>query len=215
MNKLIASEYTFVVNHAHSMSYFDKRGELVKKNKELFKYVDPSTKVDEVVILASNQEEEMEAYFSPEDFSTRLNDMNQKEVFYEHSVEFSKNVISSLGLDGYIDKVRFQISSTFEIDEDIRHFMEGLGFVIELPNDLIAMRSNLRILMFDQDNNKPYALSVQEMTLGEKFVNIEVTYILDKDELESEKSLLDKDFFVENFTELEKLFIKLNLVKEL
>ncbi|WHF25933.1 hypothetical protein QJS65_13980 [Bacillus altitudinis] len=215
MKNLISSEYTFAVDHAHTLSYYDKRGELVKKNKKIFKFIDPTAKVDKLVRLASSEEEEIEGYFSPEDFSTRLHDLDQRKNFYEQSAEFSNNIISSLGLEGYIDKVRFTIVLTIKIDKDIREFMEDKGFIVKLPNDLIPMRSNLRTLFIDPDNGNVYALSIQEMTLGDNHVNIDLTYIFSKDELESEENLLDKEFHHKNFTELEKLLMKLNLVEGL
>lgn len=215
LKKLISSEYTFAVDHAHTMSFYDKRGELVKKNKKIFKFVDTSAKVDELVRLASSEEEEIQGYFSPEDFSTRLHDLNQRSNFYEHSAEFSKNIITSLGLEGYIEKARFTINLTIEIDKDIRDFMEDKGFIVKLPNDLIPMRINLRTPFLNPDNENVYALSIQEMTLDDKHVNIDLTNILPKDELETEKNLLDKEFYHKHFTELEQLLTKLNLVEEL
>lgn len=139
--KIISKEKMFTVRHAYAMSYFDKRGLLVKKLKRHLPYIDISTDKDQKVMMSSSNDtskELIQGFFTPDRFSMReINHEGETEVFYELAEDYYSTICDELGLDEYIDAITVKVVLSFEFEERkfVNQFLREHGFTVDKFND--------------------------------------------------------------------------------
>lgn len=201
------------------MAFFDKRGEIFKKNKSFLNFVDKDTKFEELVMLSSSLDTNdsiQEGYYSPDEFSMRLNDPNLIEIFTENNRKFSTNIVESLGIEQNIESIRFQIKLEIEVEEDtdIRDFLTEKGFIVGLPNGMDVLRNELNSIIGNPSTKEVYHIGISEFSSTDDRIYADITRFVDKEEI-SFLNLCNKDFYMENYTNIKELFVSLKLVEEL
>jgi hypothetical protein len=175
------TEISFSLSHAYAMSFFDKRGVLVKKLKEKLPYVNTDTDKNERIIMSTQDklsDHTIQGFFTPSKLGLRQLGKDDLNKYYSVVDFWSKSLIDGLGLDGYLDGVTFTITHKVDLSDNVSKssFYEALGFPINADNDrnVIDFRFNQ---LYEKGQNI-FTCSVLDDDINENIYELEFTYLI-------------------------------------
>lgn len=177
--KILELERTFHINHAYAMSFFDKRGKIVKDLKNFLPYVDVSTNKDEKVMLSSElslEEGTIQGFFTPEKFSMRYIGNENLEEFYQMSYDFSLLIESSLGLADYLDSIFITVSFEVEFEHpfDAINYFKERGIYLTIPENYRLLSNDIDTLIVNTDTDEAFSLKIEAIQSESENVRYEI-----------------------------------------